>query len=110
MQSHVRTFDYYGNGRKLPTFKQALNWNAMMKPPTKAFLEARQPKVKQAIKSDYLVEIWGGLMNTVDVDDELTVMASSVDYTMPVKYAPIVRRAGGVTAAFFFSKVSAQER
>ncbi len=108
MQSHVRTFDYYGNGRKLPTFKQALNWNAMMKPPTKAFLEARQPKVKQAIKSDYLVEIWGGLMNTVDVDDELTVMASSVDYTMPVKYAPIVRRAGGVTAAFAYCELVKQ--
>lgn len=106
---NLRTFDYYSKGkRKLPTFAQALNWNNMMKAPTKEFLQTRQPNVPRAIDSDYLAEIWGGLMGTVDVDDEITVMASCVDFTMPVQYAAIIRRSGGVTAAFAYCELVKQ--
>lgn len=108
MQSNIRTFDYYSQaGRKLPTFGEALNWNDMMKLPTKAFLDGHQLGVK-AVDNTYLVEVWGGLMDNIDPDDEITVMASSVDFTMPVQYAVIIRRAGGVTAAFAYCEIVKQ--
>lgn len=105
MQSALRTFDYYAQpGRKLPTFGQSLNWHNMMKPPTKAFLIEHQKNVK-AVNSAYLVEVWGGLMGNIEPDDQVTVMANSVDFTLPVKYAPIIRRAGGVAAAFAYCEI-----
>ncbi len=108
MDSNLRTFGYYDQGRrKLPTFAQALNWNNMMKPPTKEFLVAHHPpntKTK-AIESEYLTEVWGGLMGVIDVDDEVTVMPSSVDLTIPVKYVAIIRKAAGVTAAFAYCEI-----
>lgn len=105
MDHNLRTFDYYGQGRKLPTFAQALNWNGMMKEPTKAFLDALEPKVGPAMKSQYLPEVWGGLMGLIDIDDEVTVMPSSIDLTMPVEYAAIVRKGGGITAAFAYCEI-----
>ncbi len=108
MDNNLRTFDYYGQGRKLPTFAQALNWNGMMKAPTKAFMDAQEPKTQAAIKSRYLPEVWGGLMGVIDADDELTVMPSSVDFTMPVKYAAIIRKSGGVAAAFAYCELAKQ--
>lgn len=107
MTSNLRTFEYHRAGRKLPTFAEALNWHAMMLPVVKAWLDVREPGVT-AIRSRYLGEVWGGLMNTIDVEDELTCMPSSVDFTMPTHYAPIIRRSAGVTAAFAFCELVKQ--
>ena len=108
MTSNIRTFDYHSApGRQLPSFAEALNWNAMMLPVVKAFLDAREPGTT-AVQSKYLGDVWGGLMNTIDVDDELTCMPSSVDFTMPVHFVPIIRRTAAVTAAFAFCELVKQ--
>ncbi len=98
---NLRTFNY--QERKPLTFSRALNFHPMMKEPTKAFLQAQ--KIKRAVDCPELVEVWGGLMDVIDLDDAKTCMPMSVDFTLPVPYAGIIRRASGVTAAFAYCEI-----
>lgn len=104
---NLRTFQYRAGG-KLPTFSQALNWHDMMKEPSATFLKKRQPATKTFLASDYLREIWDGLMGTVDLDDEVTCMPSCVDFTIPPRYVAVVRRQGGTPAAFAYCEIVKQ--
>ncbi len=104
----IDTFRTFTRRRRLPTFAQAINWHSNMKEPTLKFLRERQPKIKRALDSLYLVELWDGLMNRVDPDIQQTVMAACTDLTMPIEFAPIIRRQGGAAAAFAYCELVAQ--
>jgi len=100
MADQLHSFTY--GLRRPDTFRQALNFNAMMQDPTKEFLQRREPRVTKALGSTYLPDLWGGIMGTADYDKCSTVLASCVDLTMPVDYMTIIRRVSGVVAAFAY--------
>lgn len=102
---NIRTFDY-ARRRKPLTISQAINAHNMMKEPTKVFL--KHVGKQRVLDCDEVAEVWGGLMNTVELDDAKTCMALAVDFTMPIRYAGIIRRSAGVTAAFAYCEILKQ--
>ena len=103
MADQLHSFQY--GTRRPDTFRQALSFNAMMQEPSMEFLQARESHVRKALGSEYLGEIWDGIMGTADHDTCKTVMPSCIDLTMPVEYMTIIRRVSGVVAAFAYCEI-----